>query len=257
MKSAALMIALAAESFLVTRLLFDYVKTQDYFSFNLYSFIPIGLTFLLILWTYSLTVGGWGKWEQYVLVPLPISLGIFVAVFQLDVTYAPLTALISSILLSYYMYNAAALKKEMVRFRPSIILSSSTKGILFLFSLVAAVLVFLHATSNGQEINLGKTVGEFASEHYAQSLPAEGLGLDLAQIVESEFNKLVAPYQDFILPVTALLVFALVRFIGSLANMTFDLTSRPVYWLFKKVGFLHVSHTTVEKEDIGFEPAKV
>ena len=257
MKSATLMVALAIESFLVTTLLFDYVKTQDYFSFNLSSFIPIGLTFLLILWTYSLTVGGWGKWEQYVLVPLPISLGIFVVVFQLSAVYAALTALISYILLSYYMYNAAALKKEMVRFRPSIILSSSAKGILFLFSLVTAALVFLYMSPGGQEMNLGKTIGEFASEHYAKSLPTEGLGLDLAQIVEGEFNKLIAPYKDFITPVTALLVFALVRFIGSIANMVFDLTGRPVYWLFKKVGFLHVSHTTVEKEDIGFEPAKV
>jgi hypothetical protein len=255
-KSAVVAAALAVESFLLTNLLFEYVIAQDYFAVNLGGFLVISALFLLLLWTYSLSVGGWGRWEQYVFVALPMGLGVFVSLLQFDLVAAGLIGAVSLFLIAFYTTSANDFKKEMVHFRPDIILNNSARGIVFTFSLITAALVFIYSTEV-KEINVGEKVGEYAQQNSSKLFDAPlPPGINIGILAEAQFNQAIAPYKDYIAPILALLVFTVIRFVGGIAGFAFEATVRPLFWLFKRIGFLHSNHTSVEKEEIGFESAK-
>ena len=257
-KASLISLALLIESFFLSNVLFEFVQTQNYFSPDVQQMVVIGVLLLLILWTYSLSVGGWRKWEQYVIAPLPIALGIFLVLAQFDVRSAGVVAVVAYVLIAYQVYIASGLRKDFVRFRPDIIFGLSTKGVLFLFSFVTGALVFLNASLGGQEIDLGRKVGEFADTHSESLLPQDLPlpGLNVTRLVESEFNKLVAPYRDFIPPLMALIAFTLVGFVGAISRLAFMYTVRPLFALSKRIGFLQINQVSVEKEEIVFESAK-
>lgn len=299
-KTAILMILLWVESFFITKLLIDYVKSQKYFAPLMDFLITVTAMMLLILFTYFLTVGAWDKWEQYVIIPLPITLGIFVAVAPLNTTYALLIFVASYVLLCADLRISTNLKNQLLQFKPRYILRVSTKGILFMFSVIAGILVLVLSSNTAHEIDLGSKLGEITQEKYEQfvqpqinesaqrvlvnelegkGLPADpemismlggltgnsssfmgsipGINLDLTKTVESEFNALIEPYKQFIPPLIALLVFALIRFLGGIAHFIFSILIDPVFALFKSIGFLHVGQITVSKEVIGFDSETV
>lgn len=255
LKSAVLALALVFESFMAVVTIFEFVAAQNYFSFDWKQLIMLGVWFLLLLWTHSLTVGGWGKWEQYVLVPFPIALGIMFGLFPLDQGWAVLGGLGAFLFLSFAVFQAGGLKNALVKFRSGIVFGPTTKGILLVFSVLAAGLVLMYASEPGQEIDVTEKFSDFAVENSSMFLPV-GLPLSqaaLKQIIEVEFNRMIAPYQDYVHPVIAFVVFTIIGFVGSLAGLAFSLTSGFVLTGFKRVGFLRVYRSTVEKEEIGFE----
>ncbi len=294
-KAGVLGTLLCLESFFLTKFLLGYVSTGDYFTPPLQTLGIITGLLLLIIYTYALTIGGWDKWEQYVIVPLPISLGIFSATLVLNPTYAILTGVIAYVLICYDILIATNIKSQMVKFNPRIILRFSTKGLLFLFSLLTAVLVLINSPENRPELSIGSKIGELAqkqaeaiinpqiekintetqgallknlpidpellsglggtkqdSSSYVGSFPGIQFDLDLKKTVETEFDRIAAPYKRFIPPLIALIVFALIRFLGGISYLLFSITIGAVFALFKKVGFLHPFTSTVEKQDLSF-----
>ena len=90
------------------------------------------------------------------------------------------------------------------------------------------------------------------SSSYVGSFPGIQFDLDLKKTVETEFDRIAAPYKRFIPPLIALIVFALIRFLGGISYLLFSITIGAVFALFKKVGFLHPFTSTVEKQDLSF-----
>lgn len=299
-KTIAISLLLGLETYLITKLLMSYVETKRYFAPPMAFLAELAALILVLLYTYFLSAGAWKTWEQYVIVPVPISIGIFLATFQLDMTYALLMFFISFLLLCYDVFLATRLRNEMITFRPRFILRFSTKGILFIFSLLAGVLVLIESTQASNEINLGEKVGDVVQSQYenfvepeinenaqrvlvnelgGKGLPIDpeifsklgvltgdsnsfvgeipGINLDLRKTVENEFNSLIEPYKQFIPPLIALVVFALIRFVGTIVHGLFNLTIDIVMKLFVSIGFLKVYHVAVKKEEIGFDSATV
>lgn len=295
-KTVILMFFLIFESQFLIQELHNYIRSEDYFTPSVNTLVKISAILLVLIYTYSLTVGAWGKWEQYIIVPLPISLGIFMGVLFLDPTHAVLMAALAFLLLSYDVAVATHIKNQLIKFSPVTVLRFSTKGILFLYALLAAVLVFLHSADKNNAYNLGDKVADFAERQFStvmkpeldpDNLPSnlvnelEGKGLppdpemfgmlggmqgdtnsvinglpsfnlDLRDTVKTEVDNIVEPYKQFIPPLIALLVFALVRFLGSIAHFVFNLTAPILFTAAKKIGFLHTLFIPVQKEELSF-----
>ena len=183
------------EAFILTFLITQYVVAQNYFSMSWQLSLQTILLMLFLAYTYSLTIGAWDKTEQYFIVPLPISLAIFVAVLQYNFNYAVLGFILAFLLLTLDVYKATRIKNLLIKFDPKIILRLSTTGILFLFSVLGAVLVILHSASIQTEVNIGQKIaeivetplknvvkGQLESSFQDQSMLIPGFELDFSNI---------------------------------------------------------------------------
>lgn len=277
-KSILLAVFLMIESYFLSNILMGYVNSGNFFSPPREFIITTILMLLLILYTYFLTVGGWDKWEQYFIVALPIAAGITLRGIQENLTYGLITGLLILLILCYDIFLSTRLKNQMISFNPRLILKFSTRGVLFAFSLAAAIFVFMDKPRDTSTFNIGEKIGSITQKQFDKlikprlnesvknSLPMEiplegddymsglpGINLDLRQTVESEFNSIVEPYKRFIPPLIALVVFTFIRFLGGITNWLFTITVGAVFAFFKSVGFLHVNQKQVQKEEIGFE----
>jgi hypothetical protein len=300
LKTFVLMLLLTAESFFLTKFLLDYIRSEDYFTPPLKTLgIIVGLL-LLVLYTYALTVGAWKKWEHFIVVPLPISLGIFIGLLRINSTYAVLVGVIAYVFLSYDVFMANLVKSQLIKFSPILVLRFATKAILFMFALLTSVMVFLHAADKRQEFDISSKIAEIAQTQVdkvmqpevdkteapniliakleGKSIPPNpelfsmlsglqggsssfigGLptfNLDLKETVKKEVDNIIAPYKQFIPPLIALVVFALIRFIGGIANIIFNITVPLLFKFAKRVNLLHVEYVTVQKEELTFSAPK-
>lgn len=174
-KSFILAVLLLAESLLLTLLIGQLIQSQNYFTINFeYSLKIVGLM-LACIYTFSLTVGAWDKWEQYVIVPLPVSIGIFLALFQVNITYAVIIAVLAFILLAFDIQRSTNIKNLLIKFDPKLILRFSTKGLLFIFSVLGGLMVILNAAYI-EPVNVGQKISDIAGEK-------------VNEIVEDQFRK--------------------------------------------------------------------
>lgn len=261
LKIIFLSLALLVESFVLTTILFQFAKSQDFFSPPLTTIAKISLMLLLISYTYALTIGGWSKYIQFIFVPLPILLGILAVLIQIDVTYAILFFIVAYLLLAYDIIFATNLKKQLLKFNPRLVLRFSTKGILFIFAVTASLLVLLNPISPN-ELNIAGTIAEIADKQ-VQTILGSGqndfgvttyslFSLDIKDTVETEIDKFIVPYKQFVVPLIALLIFGSIQFINSLIYLIFSLTVGFLYVAAKKVGFLKQEFIQVEQEVLKF-----
>ncbi len=163
-KTTSLSVLLLIESFFLTLYITEYVAQQNYFSVGWPLFIRSVSLMTAMLVTYSLTVGGWGKWEQYLIVPAPISIALFLAVMQYNLNYAIITFIVSFLILCYDIYSTTKFMKLLIKFDPKMIFKMSATGLLFLFSILGGFLVILHSSIPGNEYNVGQKVTQILGE---------------------------------------------------------------------------------------------
>jgi hypothetical protein len=157
-------LSLFLESYFLSQLIVQHVISQDYFSIpTAYSLKVIGMM-LLLLYTFSLSVGAWDTWEQYVLVPTPIVLAVFLSLLTYSLNYALIVSLLFSLILVYDIHKSTHLRNLLIRFQPRMILRLSLKGVLFIFAILGSVLVILHSAHVEQEFNLGNKIADLVKE---------------------------------------------------------------------------------------------
>ncbi|RJR27374.1 hypothetical protein C4561_02375 [candidate division WWE3 bacterium] len=150
-------------SYFLTKTISEPIKNQNYFSFSAEYAAKIILLMLVNLYVFSLTVGAWNKWEQYIIVSIPVSLAIFFAIFPISPAYAFILAFLSGTLISFDVYKSTRISQLMIRFDPKIILRLSTSGLLFVFSIVGGVLVILYSYVS-PEFNIGKEISSIVEK---------------------------------------------------------------------------------------------
>ncbi len=165
MKSISLATLLFIESFLLSASVLKFIESQKYFSPPLSFMISIIILFFLITTTNALLVGAWDKWEQYVLSPLPVCLGIFLVLFTVNSAYAVILILFVYLLMSYDVFLAAQLKRQLLVFNPRLVLKFSSKGIILSFSIMAAVMVMVSAGTQ-PDFDIGGSVGGFIDKYF-------------------------------------------------------------------------------------------
>jgi hypothetical protein len=179
-KSGIVFLLLLGNSFYLTYTLVQYALTEQYFSPPISLLGTIAVFMLTILYLYALSVGGWKTWEQYALVALPIALGVFGGTMFLSPSYAIIVGVVALALVSYDTLIASKVKEQLIKFAPRIILRFALRGLLTMFSLVGAFLVFIHAARVDQKVDLGSKIGGLVQQQVvkivepqlAQKVPA-------------------------------------------------------------------------------------
>jgi hypothetical protein len=248
------------ESFILAQLIIGFVRNQDIFSVDLrYSAMVVAMM-LLITYTFALTIGGWQKWEQYLIIIAPVILAVFLSTFPISPTYAVVITFGFGVLLSFDVYKSTRLKNLLLKPEPKMILRFSTRGLLFLFSVLGGVLVTLNVSA-AEPLNIGQKVGEMTSGPIQTMLegqiPQEAQDLvegtiDYREVVETQVNALIEPYRNLVNPVIAILTFALFQVYASVAYLIYIITIDGIFWLAKKLKLFTVEKVMVEQEQLKF-----
>jgi ABC-type multidrug transport system fused ATPase/permease subunit len=184
-KAVVLSGLLFIESLLMSFKLVSYVQSQRFFNPPLETLIILGALMVAMLYTYSLTVGGWNKWEQYVTVPLPLALGVFFAILTVNPAYAAIFFILGYILLCYEVYLSTKFRKLFIKFQPTLILKLSSKGILFTFALVGSALVVISSGKAELKLDFGDRLNDTVNEYFQGVIEpqiATQTGLDAKEV---------------------------------------------------------------------------
>lgn len=277
-------------SYFLTSAILVPVKTHNYFGVNLEYSLKIVALMLTETYLFSLSVGIWGNWKQYFFVALPPILGITVVTAQVNLFYGIIAPLILFALLCVDIAKSNNLKNTLLTFKPTYVLSLSTGGLLFIFSVIGGVMVIL-SSPNLPKIDIGKSLAVViepqlkkmvSNELYRQTQneislfniedidPAIKDIIDQAQtqtpvlaqnyveninftgLIENQINSVVTPYKDFLHPILAVLMFLLFQFYASIAKIIFSISVEPLFNLAKKLNFLRIEKVMVEKEELKF-----
>ncbi len=259
-KTYILLMLLFGESLFLTHTLLEYVKTQKYFAPPLDLAIKIGLLLLLLLYTQALTIGAWYKKEQYLIVPIPIALGIAIVMFPINYVYAQIALVVSFLLLLSYMVKATYIMELLTKFKPRLILRVPSKGILFVFSLAAAILTVINPID--QTFDPAKKLSEIVNNQVMRYVEKDAtlgplmnfgmLNLNIANEVENQINQFIEPYRGLFVPLIALVVFALIRSIGFVVNLIYSLTIGGLFLIVKKTGFFRIETEQITRERLKF-----
>jgi len=168
-KTSIIATLLFAESFLLSGLILGYINSQKFFSPSVHFMVLMTVLMLLIIVTHALIVGAWDRWEQFVFGPISISLGLFIVTFPINSAYAVVIFSLSYVLLFYEVILASQLKRQMLVFNPRLILKFTSKGIVLIYSLSAAILVIVTAGKQ-PDFNVGNKVGEFVDIYFTTQI---------------------------------------------------------------------------------------
>jgi hypothetical protein len=218
---------------------------------------------LLLLYTITITIGGWDKWIQYIFIPLPIIIGMGLVTFPLNPTYSIIILVNAYILVAYEVYHADSLRKKLIKFEPNLIFRFTNKGLLLIYTLLTAFLLVLSANNN-PEINLGNLVRNYAGDSIetlvntqleATGVPKGLLGLadiNIQATIENEVNKFIEPYKQFVRPVMALIAMGWIQLLGWIVLPIYSATSKLLVEFSKKTGFLNLEEIDVKQEILKF-----
>lgn len=289
-KIGILSLLLLLTSYFLTNTILIPIKTHNYFGVSLEYSLKIIALMLVEVYLFSLSVGIWGNWKQYLFVALPPMLGITLVTIQINIFYGTITSAILFALLCVDIARSNDLKNTLIIFKPIYVLSLSTSGLLFIFSIIGGVMVIL-SSPDLPKINVGKSLATVIEPQVKKMVsnelqkqtqnemslfnvgvvdPAIKEILDQAQtqtpvlaqnyvdninfssLIENQINNFVTPYKDFLHPILAVLMFLLFQFYASITRVIFAISIEPLFKLAKKLKFLHIEKVTVEKEVLKF-----
>lgn len=258
-KTVAISTLLFIESLITTSIMWNYVKNLDTPTITIGLVLKLGFMLLLLTYTYALTIGAWDKWLQYVIIPLPLSLGIFLVIATINVLYAFLIFILIYMTLSYEVYFATRMKDMLIKFDPRLVLRFSIKGMLFTYALIGAVLILMGPRI---EFDLGESLSNLVHEEaegvmenietYKYAKDAGLIELDTKGIIKNSVNDLVSPYAQFIAPILAILTIASVSTLDWFVYVVFSATIDILFMFAKRLKFIHYEYKDVKQEILRF-----
>ena len=281
---------LLTEATLLSIFLKEMIRNQSILFFTIESFTFLCILSILIYIAQVLTVGAWEKWEHYILVPVPISLGLTIGLINSGFKYWFVVTIISYLLLMESVFFSNRFKKILLKFYPRLIFRNINRTTGFIFAILAGIYTYQNYTDLNS--NLLKTrVGELVNRQYDEiakplidqqvkelqgeqnleedlNVLKEQYGIDLSQylnngttaetdtqIKENLVTQIMGwlePYKQFIPPALSIIAFAFFHFIFGVAYFLFTLLIDVLIALAKKVKFLHVEQVDVKQEVLRF-----
>jgi len=247
-KASILSILLFTETLLITNLISQYVQSQNYFSVQKELAISIVLYMLAILITSSLTIGVWNKWEQYVVVPIPVALAILVSLLKYNTYHALIISSIVLLIIASGMYESSKIQQMLISVSPNIIFRPLNKRLLLIVSLLGGILIILGTTYTPIEINFGKQISRFAEEPLKQIAQIPQKDLDLKNMIEAQVNTLIEPYTKYFTLLIAVIVFGAFQLLSAIIYILYTFIIGPIFLVAKKTKFLKSEVIQVDKE---------
>lgn len=138
---------------------------------------------LLLIYTFSLSIGAWYKWEQYIMVIIPIILAIFIKLFISNSKYILSTCCIATLLLAYEIRKSTRLKNLLIKVDPKIIMRFSAKSLLLLFCILGGIISLIDPDMK-KSFDLGERVAELSGKHVEKYLDKQ----ISEQILEQDYD---------------------------------------------------------------------
>jgi len=289
-KTIFLFILLLLESTLHSIFLMEMIRNQNILFPTIESFTFICTLIILIYIAQVLTIGAWEKWEHYLLVPVPVSLGLTVGLINSGFKYWFVITIISFLLLVESVYLTDRFKKILLKFHPRLIFRNINRTTGFIFAILAGVYTYQNY-ADLNSILLKTRVSEFVDQQYgeiakplieqqlkemqgAQNLQEdlrvikEQYGLDLSPYLNNsaildtdtqikanlvtQIMGWIEPYKQFIPPALSIITFAFFHFVFGISYFLFTLLIDGIIVLAKRVKFLHVEEIEVKQEVLRF-----
>ena len=249
-KTIIISLMLFLQTYILGMFMEQYIAKGNYLNITTGDMLVVKIvtTLLLILITYSLSIGGWGKWEQYVSIAIPISMAMALILIKYNAFNGITTTLLISILIGYNLYKTNKLKQLLTRFEPKVILGPSSRGLLLAYSIFAVLILMLNNNNKVSDINIGEKVAN-VTEKPLRGIPnVQYLNLDTTSIVENQVNSMLIPYKSFFKPVMAVLVFVIFKFLGSISYWIYTFLIGPIFHIARRSGLIRIKKVTVEQE---------
>ena len=140
------------------------------------------------------------------------------------------------------------------------ILRFSTRGLLFLFSVLGGVLLLVNA-GQYRPVNIVEELTSAMENPLQQIMESQVPGeaqpfltgpLDVREFAETQLTRWLDPYERFMQPIMAALTFLFFQFFASVTYLIFALTVNPIFWMATRAGFFKVEGTQVLQEQLRF-----
>jgi hypothetical protein len=258
-KSALIVAAVFFATNSLSSEILTFSQTGDIFALNTELAIRVTVLMLAVMYLFTLSIGAWDKWEQFAIIPIPTALGVTLSLMLLQQLYALYIGLAFLVLMELFILSSTKLKKLLLKFSPTIIMQPILRGTLFLFSLLSVISIIL--SSNAQNINIGNEIGTMIEEPLKQAvtkqIPTELRSFVLTEVdfkglAETQINKTIEPYKNYIKPIMAILTFFLFQFFGSIALFIYKLTVNILMWLVLKTKLIKIELVEVPQEILKF-----
>lgn len=162
-KTSIITFLLFIESYFLVKEILYYINKGDFFKLDITLIAIIVALMTAIALTFSLSIGAWNNWRQYLLVPGPLAFGVFTATVHLQPRQYIIATFAFFLMCVAFVLPATATKDNLIKFDPILIFSRSVRGLLFAYSILAGGLLFLN-TSQGEDFDLISKIGNFAGE---------------------------------------------------------------------------------------------
>jgi hypothetical protein len=240
-----------------------YFKNINFTEINLLSLPRVGGIILILAFVIGLSMPAWDNGKFLLIVPLPLSLGIYFNLLILE----PLNALIVCgmvfLVTSLGITASNKLKNLLLKNLPSITLRPAIKGYLFAISIAATFIVLLNP--QGQETSIISAVSKAISSPIQGYLSKEAginpyMGANEKKVLEEQINlevtdkvkKAIEPYRHLLNVFMAIAVFVGMQGLNALVYLLFSLLITPLFWLFKKANIILVDLEEVRRECLHF-----
>jgi hypothetical protein len=220
---------------------------QTVFSVSAQYSVLIILQLLVVSILILLSMGNWHERVQYILIPVPIAISLFITTLLQAPVLAPIVFIFSLVMLIGYAYSSTRLVNLLVSYDPRVILRPIVRGTMFVFSVFAAASVILGAVSI-ETVELtdlavstaAKTVPSFLDNQFAKTL------------LRAEISSVLRTYEQYLQPISAVLTFFVFQFFTWIAYLIFSVIAPIVHKAAIKTGFYRKETVNVEKEVISF-----
>ena len=238
-KTLGLALLLLVETAAYVLSVVNYIQTQNFFAFSIQTLVTLGVLMLIIILTFSLTVGAWDGMLTYTTTALPLGVGVLTAAFYVDYKFVLAAAAVVMLVVANEVYTAAKTGSILIKFDPYIVLRPASKTILTLLSLLAGLMVLLSLLSPTSTFDV------------ARSLPG-GVSPQIGGLVADQVFAAIQPYSRFVPYVIALITFSFAQLLGAIVYILYSLAIRKVFSLAKVLRFFNVQEVEIMQERLGF-----
>ncbi|HLB51937.1 hypothetical protein A3F07_02215 [candidate division WWE3 bacterium RIFCSPHIGHO2_12_FULL_38_15] len=289
-KTIFLFILLLLESSLLSVFLMEMIRNQNILFPSIESFTFVCILIIMIYIAQVLTIGAWEKWEHYLLVPIPVTLGITAGLINSGFKWWFVITILSLLLLAESVYLTDRFKKLLLKFHPRLIFRNINRTTGFVFAILAGIYTYQNYVDLNSAL-LKTRVSEFVDQQYgdiakplieqqlkelqgAQNLREdinlinEQYGFDLSPFLNSttptdtdnqikanlvtQIMGWIEPYKQFIPPALSIITFAFFQFLFGISYFLFTLLIDGLIIGAKKINFLHVEEIEVKQEILKF-----
>ncbi len=246
----AVYLLLFCESIALSLTVVGVVKAQNYLSPEILIFAQIFVLLLVTLLTYALLVLPIRKPKEAFHIPFPIAFGFFIVMVQFSFLYALALFVVAYLLMLYDLNFSVKLAQQLIKVNPKMTLRFPAKGLLFVFSLAGVFFVLVNPTAV-ETSGVVEQVVQSATQVLADiiDLRSESSGsVDYLASISAEIRAVVMQYQQYVLPLVALLIFGFLQLTGYLVFMVFIVVVDLVFVVAKKVGYFTVEYESVQRE---------